>query len=194
MRHPEVDKLLCSLTENGYDSLAKEIEQEMGLPLEADAKQRENWMRCTLNKLDANMNDEAVKKVRKGCVCSLKKEVRIPGYKEVYERTKSRKEQYRKLYLTASSLDEFVAELKKLEDKPGKPSVELINGKIYKYFYSCTCPFLNDISPVVPKAWCYCTLGNSEDTFSYALGREVHGNLIESIKMGDSRCTIEIEV
>ena len=27
MRHPEVDKLLCSLTENGYDSLAKEIEQ-----------------------------------------------------------------------------------------------------------------------------------------------------------------------
>ncbi|MDL2327597.1 DUF6144 family protein [Ruminococcaceae bacterium OttesenSCG-928-A11] len=74
-----------------------------------------------------------------------------------------------------------------------KPSVELINGKLYKYFYTCTCPFLNDIK-TAPKAWCYCTLGNSEDTFSYAFGREVHGNLIESVKMGDSRCTIEIEL
>lgn len=194
MQHPEAEKLFCSLMENGYRDIASKIATEMELPIEADAKQREKWMNCTLGELERCMNDNTMKKVRKGCVCSRKEETRIPGYKGVFDRTNNRKEQYRKLYLAASSLEQFVDELKKLEDAPGKPSVELIEGKLYKYFYTCTCPFLQDIPAVVPRAWCYCTLGNSEDTFSYAFGRELHGNLIESVKTGGSRCTIEIEL
>lgn len=194
MKHPEAEKLFCSLMANGHKDLANKIDQEMGLSLDANAEQRERWMHCALGALDECMDDETIKKIRKGCVCSLKEEIRIPGYKGVYDRTKFRKEQYKRLYLAASCLEDFVAEIKRLEDKPGKPSVELINGKLYKYFYACTCPFLKDISAAIPKSWCYCTLGNSEDTFSYAFNREIQGHLIESIKMGDSRCTIELEI
>ena len=194
MEHPEAEKLFCSLMENGYGDIANKIADKMKLSLDADVAQREKWMKCTLEELEKCMDDNSIKKIRKGCVCSLKSESRIPGYKEIYDRTKARKERYRKLYMASSSLEEFVAEVKKIEDEPGKPSVELTNGKLYKYFYFCPCPFLKDSTSIVPRSWCYCTLGNSEDTFSYAFDKEVHGNLLESIKMGDSRCTIEIQL
>lgn len=194
MEHPEAEKLFCSLMENGYGDIANNIAQKMKLSLDADVEQREKWMNCALGELERCMDDSAIKKVRKGCVCSLRVETRIPGYKEIYDRTNTRKEQYRKLYTASSSLEEFVAEVKKIEDEPGKPSIELINGKLYKYFYYCPCPFLKDSMSIVPRSWCYCTLGNSEDTFSYAFNKEVHGNLLESIKLGNHRCAIEIEL
>ena len=192
MQHPESEKLYHSLKENGHSDIADKLAREMDLPLNADVKQREKWLNHVLLELESCLDDDMVRKVRKGCVCSLKPETRIPGYKEIYDRTEARKELYRKLYLN-SSLEEFVAQAN-LEDEPGKPSIELINGKLYKYYYFCPCPFLNDSTAIVPKSWCYCTLGYNEHLFSYTFNREVHGNLLGAIKMGDSRCTIEIEL
>ena len=193
MGHPEAEKLYDSLMANGYGDVADKIALDK-LSLHADVEQRERWLHSALMEIERSMDEDMVRKIRKGCVCALKRETRIPGYKEIYDRTKVRKDQYRKLYMASSSLEEFVDKVKKLEDEPGKPSIELINGKIYKYYYFCPCPFLKDSSAVVPKSWCYCTLGYNEDLFSYTFNRDIHGNLLGAIKMGDSRCIIEIEV
>ncbi|MDL2259105.1 hypothetical protein LJC42_08190 [Eubacteriales bacterium OttesenSCG-928-K08] len=68
MLHPEAEKLHSSLMDNGYDSLANKIAQEMRLSLDADAAAREKWMHITLGELERYMDEETVKKIRKGCV------------------------------------------------------------------------------------------------------------------------------
>ncbi|MDO4562114.1 MAG: DUF6144 family protein [bacterium] len=194
MEHPEAEKLYRSLTANGHSDVAEKIARETELPLDADAKMREKWLKHALGEIERSLADDTVKKVRKGCICSLEAETRVPGYKEIYDRTKARKERYKKLYEESRSLEEFVAEVKRLEDEPEKPSIELVDGKLYKYYYFCPCPFLQESSALVPRSWCYCTLGYNEDLYSYVFNRKVRGRLMGAIKLGVSRCAIELEL
>lgn len=44
----------------------------------------------------------------------------------------------------------------------------------------------------LPLTWCLCSLGYTKDLFDYVLGCDSEVELIESIKLGDSRCVMKI--
>ncbi|MGI6736259.1 MAG: DUF6144 family protein [Anaerovoracaceae bacterium] len=192
-KHPELEKVCASLRQREHPELAEQILRDMPLPLQADAAARGEWLCRACRLLREHLDEATIRQIRRGCVCTREPELRIPGYREIYEMTQAQKIKYRKIYEDSASTEEFAAKVSALENRPGQPSLELVNGRMQQHFYQCHCPFLQDVTVDVPKEWCYCTLGNSEEVFSYAMRRPVVGTLLESIRQGDSRCTIQLE-
>ena len=70
--------------------------------------------------------------------------------------------------------------------------LEYDGTSFYLMYPKCYCDFVNQVEDILPKAWCYCTLGYTKKMFEYVLGKEVEVELIKSVKMGDQECRIKI--
>ena len=68
----------------------------------------------------------------------------------------------------------------------------LSEHKILFCYPECYCACVKRIPKELPKIWCYCTLGNAKGIFEEVFNKEVEVKLVESIKTGASRCSIEI--
>ena len=52
----------------------------------------------------------------------------------------------------------------------------------------------NRADDLLPRTWCYCTLGYSRRMFGYVFGKEVRTELISSVRQGDAECRIKITI
>ena len=67
------------------------------------------------------------------------------------------------------------------------------DNKVLFCYPECYCACVKRVYHELSKIWCYCSLGNAEVIFSEVLKKEVHVDLLESIKTGGNKCVIEVE-
>ena len=66
------------------------------------------------------------------------------------------------------------------------------DGALYLQFDACPCPMLAEVDKLDTLSWCQCTAGYSKVLFEKAFDCAVDVELLESIKMGDDRCLMQI--
>jgi hypothetical protein len=61
-------------------------------------------------------------------------------------------------------------------------------------YEKCLCTLVGDIEGTLPGEYCLCTVGWTKAVYGAVAGKEVRGDLKSSIKRGDSRCLIEVDL
>ena len=124
-----------------------------------------------------HFSEEDIIKVRKECRCNDGKSIAAKLLKYLHQ---------------ADSLQQFVDDFNANETFA---SLEYLSECKLRFCYpQCYCACIKRVPGNVPKAWCYCTLGNIESIFKQVFPQHnPRATLIESIKTGGTRCIIEIE-
>jgi len=69
-----------------------------------------------------------------------------------------------------------------------------IEGKLYMVYPRCYCHHLKNFSGDIPKYYCYCSEGWVKQLFETALGRSVNVGIEKSVRWGDEKCQIKIDI
>ncbi|MDF2684899.1 MAG: hypothetical protein K0S55_80 [Clostridia bacterium] len=171
-----------------YDSIHKNIGQQAAddfaccfpLSKSADFEKKFKWAEKVCRMLEEKYDDETIKTIRIACSCSP---------------SQGRMDEVKQLYTAAGSLNEFAESY----NKTISGSKIWSEGEALFFSYpTCYCSCVKRMDKQLSKTWCYCTLGYTKKMFDYVLNCDCNAftecdvELIESIKMGDSRCVMKI--
>lgn len=174
-KNNEVLKLEASLSKHGSPDFYKVLEEGVKLTLAPSKEEKKDWVEFICRALENRYPEETLKKIRMACHCTETGNL---------EESKKMIEQ---IYLSSDSLESFVAHM---NEKGAEWFID--NQTLFTQYFSCSCPMLDSVEILSTKTWCYCTLGFNKAIFESVFGCEVEIDLIESIKMGDSRCLVKI--
>lgn len=170
-------RLVESLRRNVSDAIASELVELFPLSKSATPEKKHQWASETSRFLEEHFSSETVVGIRKDCKCNDGKSIAAKLLKYLHQ---------------ADSLQQFVDDFNANETFA---SLEYLNDHKLRFCYpQCYCACVKRVPGNVPKAWCYCTLGNAESIFKQVFPQEdLHVTLIESIKTGGNKCIIEVE-
>lgn len=167
--------------------IQEQIEQQIGaaaaeefavtLPLSssADYKRKFQWAKEVCNYLESKYTPEQIEKLRMSCHCTVNTSVR---------------ETLHRLYRTTNNLDEFCEAFGKNNNNAF--SIWHEDQALFMSYPTCYCSCVKRVNETLSPTWCQCTVGYTKSMFDYVLERDTKVELLESIKMGDSRCVIKI--
>ncbi|MBN1938747.1 MAG: hypothetical protein JW843_04115 [Candidatus Aminicenantes bacterium] len=88
-------------------------------------------------------------------------------------------------------VDAFLAEMRK-HIGAGNAARE---GRTIRLTYEkCFCHFIADLKEPISSTYCYCTRGWTKAVYEALTGKSVRVSLLASIKRGDPKCRIDIEI
>ena len=174
--NPHSMRLVESLRKNMSEDMAKELEEKYPLSKSANIDKKFDWATSVCEYLEEHLEQDEIIRVRKECRCNDGKSIANKLLK----------------YLNSTaSISEFVTAFNKNETFA---QLEYIcDHKILFCYPECYCACVKRIPQELTKTWCYCTLGNAEGIFKEVFKKDVTINLIESIKTGGNRCSMEVE-
>jgi hypothetical protein len=88
-------------------------------------------------------------------------------------------------------LDRFLAAMRR---EIGENNVRRDGGRITLVYDKCFCPLVGDIPGTLPAEYCHCTVGWTKAVYGEITGKPVKVGLRSSVKRGDARCLIEVEI
>ena len=173
--NPQALRFLASMTKHGEQEAGERFAEEHPLGKSADINKRSAWAKALCGFLDDRYDEETVKAIRMDCAC---------GPYAINGKLKA-------LYEKSDGPADFVKKVNELD--PGF-SLEYDGTSYYVVYPQCYCSCVKRTDGQLPKTWCYCTLGYSRRMFETILGKETEGELLSSIKAGDTVCRIRITV
>ena len=173
--NPQALRFLASMAKHGEQAAGERFAEEHPLGKSADISKRSAWAKALCGYLNDRYDEETVKAIRMDCAC---------GPYAINGKLKA-------LYEKSDGPADFVKKVNELE--PGF-SLEYDGTSYYVVYPQCYCSCVKRTDGQLPKAWCYCTLGYSRRMFETILGKETEGELLSSIKAGDTVCRIRITV
>ena len=173
--NPQALRFLASMAKHGEQAAGERFAEEHPLGKSADISKRSAWAKALCGYLNDRYDEETVKAIRMDCAC---------GPYAINGKLKA-------LYEKSDGPADFVKKVNELD--PGF-SLEYDGTSYYIVYPQCYCSCVKRIDGQLPKAWCYCTLGYSRRMFETILGKETEGELLSSIKAGDTVCRIRITV
>lgn len=91
----------------------------------------------------------------------------------------------------SGDVDKFIAAMR---PHLGGGDLRRDGGKVTMIYEKCLCPLVGDVEGTLPGEYCLCTRGWTKAVFGALAGREVKVDLKSSIKRGDPRCLVEIDL
>ena len=88
-------------------------------------------------------------------------------------------------------IDMFLAAMRK---EIGENSARRDGNKITLIYDKCFCPLVGDTTEKLPPEYCLCTRGWTKAVYSAVAGKDVKVDLKNSIKRGDLKCLIEVDL
>lgn len=88
-------------------------------------------------------------------------------------------------------VDKFIAAMR---PHLGGGDLRRDGGKVTMIYDRCLCTLVGDIEGTLPGEYCLCTRGWTKAVFGALTGKEVKVDLKSSIKRGDPRCLIEVNL
>jgi len=88
-------------------------------------------------------------------------------------------------------LGKFLAAMRK---EIGENNARRDGSKVTLVYDKCFCPLVADTSEKLPPEYCLCTQGWTKAIYGAIAGKEVKVDLKSSIKRGDDKCLIEVDV
>lgn len=173
--NPQALRFLASMAKHGEQAAGERFAEEHPLGKSADISKRSAWAKDLCGFLNDRYDEETVKAIRMDCAC---------GPYAINGKLKA-------LYEKSDGPADFVKKVNELD--PGF-SLEYDGTSYYVVYPQCYCSCVKRTDGQLPKAWCYCTLGYSRRMFETILGKETEGELLSSIKAGDTVCRIRITV
>ena len=173
--NPQALRFLASMAKHGEQAAGERFAEEHPLGKSADISKRSAWAKALCGYLNDRYDEETVKAIRMDCAC---------GPYAINGKLKA-------LYEKSDGPADFVKKVNELD--PGF-SLEYDGTSYYVVYPQCYCSCVKRAEGQLPKAWCYCTLGYSKRMFETILGKETEGELLSSIKAGDTVCRIRITV
>ncbi len=173
--NPQALRFLASMAKHGEQEAGERFAEEHPLGKSADISKRSAWAKALCGYLNDRYDEETVKAIRMDCAC---------GPYAINGKLKA-------LYEKSDGPADFVKKVNELD--PGF-SLEYDGTSYYVVYPQCYCSCVKRTDGQLPKAWCYCTLGYSRRMFETILGKETEGELLSSIKAGDTVCRIRITV
>ena len=173
--NPQALRFLASMAKHGEQAAGEQFAKEHPLGKSADISKRSAWAKALCGYLNDRYDEETVKAIRMDCAC---------GPYAINGKLKA-------LYEKSDGPADFVKKVNELD--PGF-SLEYDGTSYYVVYPQCYCSCVKRTDGHLPKAWCYCTLGYSRRMFETILGKETEGELLSSIKAGDTVCRIRITV
>jgi hypothetical protein len=171
-------RLTESIRQYAGEEKAAAFEQQHPLSKAATPEKKWIWAGEACRFLEERFDDDTILSIRKACRCNDGKTIaqKLLGYLR-----------------QAGSLEQLVQAFNANESFA---ALEYISEKKLRFCYpQCYCACVKRVPGLLPKAWCYCTLGNAEGIFKEVFRREdLKLTLTESIKTGGKRCVIEIEL
>ena len=175
--HPQARRFYDSMEKHGKQEDGSRFSEEHPLPKSANGARKTQWAKDICAFLNDHYDDETVKAIRMDCACGPKYGYGGSKLKAAYEKNRDPYAFVEK----ANALDLGF-------------SLEYDGRAYYLIYPQCYCSCVNGTGDLLPKAWCYCTLGYSRRMFGYIFGKEVRTELISSVKQGDAVCRIGITV
>ena len=175
--HPQARRFYDSMEKHGKQEDGSGFSEEHPLPKSANGARKIQWVKDLCAFLNDHYDDETIKAIRMDCACGPKYGYGGSKLKAVYEKNRDPYAFVEK----ANALDLGF-------------SLEYDGRAYYLIYPQCYCSCVNGTGDLLPKAWCYCTLGYSRRMFGYIFGKEVRTELISSVKQGDAVCRIGITV
>ena len=173
--NPQALRFLASMAKHGEQAAGERFAEEHPLGKSADISKRSAWAKALCGYLNDRYDEETVKAIRMDCAC---------GPYAINGKLKA-------LYEKSDGPADFVKKVNELD--PGF-SLEYDGTSYYVVYPQCYCSCVKRTDGQLPEAWCYCTLGYSRRMFETILGKETEGELLSSIKAGDTVCRIRITV
>lgn len=168
-------RLTESLRKNISNDIANDFEEKYPLSKSANIEKKFEWAVSACHYLEENLEPDEIINVRKECRCNDGKSIANKLLK----------------YLNSStSTLEFVNEFNNNETFAKLDYI--CDNKILFCYPECYCACVKRIPDELSKTWCYCTLGNAEGIFKEVFEKDVTISLLESIKTGGNRCSMEV--
>ena len=172
--NPQARRLLESMTAHGEEEAGQCFAEAHPLGKSADIRKKFAWAQSLCAFLDERYDEETVKAIRMDCACG-------PSAGQF--------PQVRALYAQEKDPQAFAEGVNRLD--LGFSLTWDGTGYILEY-PMCYCSCVRRTDAVLPRSWCWCTLGYNKRLFESILGREVQVDLLASVKQGDETCRIRI--
>lgn len=175
--NPQSLKLCESVKKNAGSAAADELSKTLPLSKSADCARKFKWTQNVCAWLEENFNSEQIKNIRTGCSCTPSP-VKIERIKRLWE----------------SSRDpgDFVS-LFNSEFSPDN-TVHIEGDTLFFSYPRCFCSCVSRVAETLPQTWCLCSLGYVKKLFSGVLRDDADIRLVESVKLGGSRCVISMKI
>jgi hypothetical protein len=158
------------------DKEANEFGEKYPLSKSANANKKFEWAKEACKFLEKKYDKDTNMRIREKCICNDGKSTAVKMLKYLKQ---------------TNSISEFVDSF---NDNENFASLEYINNNKIMFCYpECYCGCIKRVNEQLPEVWCYCTLGYAKSVFAEVFSKEVKVELVESIKMGDQRCAVNIE-
>ncbi len=169
-------RLMDSLKEIDCEQAAQEVGDLFPLSKSANVEKKFEWAANICHYLEEHYDTEKITAIRKQCRCNDGKSIA---------------KKLLKYWKQAESVKDFVSLFNEHESFA---ALEYISENTLLFCYpQCYCACVKRVSRILPKTWCYCTLGNAEGIFQEVFQKEVQVSLLESIKSGADRCVVEVK-
>lgn len=130
-------------------------------------------MKKAMTRLEKHFSPGEIKKIRQSCQCGYGMDEKLMLLNT--------------LMANATDWESFAA-----QEEAKAAGIFYENGGLYLQFPFCPCPILAGVERLTTNIWCQCTTGYSKFLFEKAFCCPVEVELLQSIKMGDSRCLMRI--
>ncbi len=154
---------------------ADDFAEKHPLSSSADYIRKFKWANGVCGYFDANFSPEEVRRLRMACSCNPP-EGKLRDAKTIYD---------------AASMPEDFCEGFNRKFAPDN-SVWHEGGAYYFSYPRCYCSCVARVNEPLPRTWCFCTLGYVKKLFDYVLCLDTQVELLESVKLGSSRCVMKI--
>ena len=172
--NPHSVRLYDSIRKHADEETAEKITHKMPLSKSADIEKKFAWAESICADLESTFDEDTIREIRMECACGP---------------TMGKRAKLKRIFQASSDLDDFVANVNKLN--PGF-TLEYAEDMLFLIYPCCYCPCVKRIDKPISKTWCYCTLGYTQKLFEHILDCKVDVALIESVKAGGDLCKIQI--
>ena len=168
-------RLYESLKKTVGQGAADEFAAELPLSKSASFDRKFQWAEELCSWLESRYTEEEIQKIRAGCSCNP---------------PESHLEHVRKLYTGSADLYEFADRYN--TEYSSTQSIRYDGANLYFSYNACYCSCVKHVDKPLSKTWCACTVGYTKKLFDCVFGCETRVELLESIKLGNSRCVMKI--
>lgn len=179
LRNQQAKRLYRSILDASDEATADRILSKLPLGKTPTPKQRLNWACDACKALSDAFDEPTLATIRKNCHCTPSP----VGAKKLMQQ-----------WAQSATVEAFAALA--TEEAEGGFTLTTEGGDTLLLTYpTCYCPFLRNIDGdvKVPKAWCLCTVGYTEDLYTQVFGSPCSATLLESVACGGQKCAIRIK-
>ena len=168
-------RMTAAIREVIGEAAAQAFEERFPLSKSASIEKKFGWAQQSCGDLAERYPEDAVQAVRERCICN-------DGA--------STARLLRRYWKEAGSL-QGMAEL--FSSRETFTWLDYVSDRELIFGYpQCCCTCVKRVDGVLPRAWCYCTVGYAKKLFQQVLEAPVQAELLESVKTGGKRCAVRV--